>query len=274
MDKELLTTFVSQGYTIQEISQKVGKSHTAVRYWLDKYGLKTKGATTLISVLDNISEDVLRTIVKRSNSRSDVLRELFPAKALRGYMYERLDNKLNEFSIATDHFAPYSARTNKVEKKAVLVDNCTAPKSVARRIIRATIDMTRCVICGLEDTWNGAPLVLQIDHINGRSNDNRIENLRALCPNCHSQTDTYTGRNNKKHVATTCCDCEATITQGSKRCRPCANLARRTTKPKILWPSCADLTSRLASSSYVQVGKDLGVSDNAVRNHVKMYCSC
>jgi len=42
--------------------------------------------------------------------------------------------------------------------------------------------------------WNGKPLTLQLDHINGVSNDNRLENLRFLCPNCHSQTDTFSGR--------------------------------------------------------------------------------
>ena len=52
----------------------------------------------------------------------------------------------------------------------------------------------KCVECGIEN-WNGKDIVLEIDHINGDNTDNRIENLRYLCPNCHSQTSTYKGRN-------------------------------------------------------------------------------
>ena len=48
-----------------------------------------------------------------------------------------------------------------------------------------------CVLCGQNNSWNGMKLVLQLDHINGNNKDNRIENLRILCPNCHTQTETF-----------------------------------------------------------------------------------
>jgi hypothetical protein len=53
----------------------------------------------------------------------------------------------------------------------------------------------KCYECGLSDTWNGKPITLEIDHINGNSLDHRVENLRLLCPNCHSQTSYFRGRN-------------------------------------------------------------------------------
>jgi 5-methylcytosine-specific restriction endonuclease McrA len=50
-------------------------------------------------------------------------------------------------------------------------------------------------LCGQQPMWNGKQLVLILDHINGINNDNRLENLRLLCPNCNSQTPTFAGRN-------------------------------------------------------------------------------
>lgn len=55
----------------------------------------------------------------------------------------------------------------------------------------------RCSECGISQ-WRGKKIVLQIDHINGVNDDNRNDNLRLLCPNCHSMTETYCGKNAKK----------------------------------------------------------------------------
>jgi hypothetical protein len=54
-----------------------------------------------------------------------------------------------------------------------------------------------CELCGQGPVWNGKPLTLQIDHIDGNSDNNALSNVRVLCLHCHSQTDTFTGRNHK-----------------------------------------------------------------------------
>ena len=65
-------------------------------------------------------------------------------------------------------------------------------------IIKRNLLEYKCSCCGIGDTWNEKKLVLQLDHINGVNNDHRLENLRFVCPNCHSQTSTYKGKNKGK----------------------------------------------------------------------------
>jgi hypothetical protein len=68
---------------------------------------------------------------------------------------------------------------------------------IKRRLIDQKLIEYKCCECGNEGIWMGKPLSLQLDHANGIANDNRLENLRFICANCHSQTDTYAGKNSK-----------------------------------------------------------------------------
>jgi len=69
-----------------------------------------------------------------------------------------------------------------------------------RKALKEHIKMEyKCTECGISE-WMNNPITLEIDHINGDNTDNRVENLRYLCPNCHSQTTTYKGRNVNKGV--------------------------------------------------------------------------
>ena len=83
-----------------------------------------------------------------------------------------------------------------------MVENSTYTNSMRfkKRLIESQLIPYKCAICGLENQWNGKELILQLDHINGKHNDNRKENLRFLCPNCHSQTETFSGKNKKENV--------------------------------------------------------------------------
>ena len=76
------------------------------------------------------------------------------------------------------------------------IENSPTTRAVIRKyIIRHNLIPYVCEKCGNDGNWQGTVLTLQLDHKNGVNNDHRLENLRWLCPNCHSQTDTFTGRN-------------------------------------------------------------------------------
>lgn len=65
-----------------------------------------------------------------------------------------------------------------------------------KRLIKEGIKKNECEICKISE-WNGEPLSMQLDHIDGNSHNHKLENLRMTCPNCHSQTETYCGKNKK-----------------------------------------------------------------------------
>ena len=140
-------------------------------------------------------------IIKESKSYSDALRAL-GLSPKGGSSSKLLKKRISELNISTEHFdinkgiAPDS---RKYKLEDILVKNSTYQNiaSLKRRLIRSEKLEYKCAICGNTGEWQGQTLVLQLDHINGVNNDHRLENLRFLCPNCHSLTDTYAGRNNK-----------------------------------------------------------------------------
>lgn len=80
----------------------------------------------------------------------------------------------------------------------ILVENSTYPRHcLKKRVINSGLIPYRCACCEIGPVWNGKPMPLILDHVNGVSNDNRIENLRFVCSNCDSQLDTYKSRNRK-----------------------------------------------------------------------------
>lgn len=82
-----------------------------------------------------------------------------------------------------------------VTNREMFVENSShANSAIKKRIADGNLIDYKCQRCGI-DSWNGESITLELDHINGKNNDHRIENLRFLCPNCHSQTETYKGKN-------------------------------------------------------------------------------
>ncbi len=89
------------------------------------------------------------------------------------------------------------ARPNEMSIDRLLAGSCRDRGHLKRRLLKAGLLVQQCGQCGLID-WRGRPLALELHHLNGDGQDNRLENLQLLCPNCHSQTDTWGGRNKRR----------------------------------------------------------------------------
>ena len=138
-----------------------------------------------------MDKETLQKAVIDTKCYKDILRNL--GKSSSGNAYKLLKKQLEEFGIEVDFDT--SKAESKGKKKPIeyyLRENVDCDsKHLKRRLIKEGLKEDRCEMCGIGNEWNGKPLTLQLDHINGDHSDNRLENLQILCPNCHSQTSTW-----------------------------------------------------------------------------------
>ena len=152
------------------------------------------------------TEQELREAVASSFSFRQTLSKLSLREA--GGNYKIMRKLIKEFEINHDHFTGQAHLKGKknlwhpiTPLENILVDgSCYQTFKLKNRLLKAGLLEKRCYMegCCITQTWNGKPINLRLDHINGKNDDNRLENLRLLCPNCDSQLETFCGRNKRK----------------------------------------------------------------------------
>lgn len=146
----------------------------------------------------------LRKAVKVSKSYRSVIKELGLEPA--GGNYQQIKKYVKEFNFSTAHFTGKSWNKGLkfefkpvIELKEILVgDSYYQSFKLKRRLFASNLKTPQCEECGWAQVSEDGRLPLELDHINGNRRDNRLENLRILCPNCHSLKPTHRGRNRKK----------------------------------------------------------------------------
>jgi 5-methylcytosine-specific restriction endonuclease McrA len=220
------------------------------------------------SIIWLLTTEEFTELIKSSSTYKDVLVKLGLA-IKSGGNYKTLKQRINKDNIDVHHIEQNKQKFKGILKKLpideILVKNSNySTGKLKQRILNCGLIKNQCSKCGLKDSWQGEHITLQLDHINGDHNDNRLENLRIMCPNCHSQTKTFGGRNNKKYIGFSFCKCGSKKNRFSSTCRRC-----RKVKTKILWPSKEELKILLWRKPIIQIAKELGVSNTAVCNHSK-----
>jgi Zn finger protein HypA/HybF involved in hydrogenase expression len=225
-----------------------------------------------------MDKEKLKDIVERNNTLSGVLKELGIDPASSGSRSRVLKERMKQDQIDFSHmqlgrFHNLGRKFNRqaIPLEEVMIENSTYDRlTLKRRLLKIGLLKNVCYICGQQPEWNNKTLVLIIDHINGKRRDNRLENLRILCPNCNSQTDTFSGRQNKKpRKKCKNCGTEISLVSHSGYCQSCHSklynrrkVENRPTKEKLL--------KEVEETNYTAVGRKYGVSDKTVKKWIML----
>lgn len=208
--KALLAEAAAHSHSIREVLEYMGlppqdSPYGHIRKKLDQYGIDTshftRGRRYGAGILNR---DELVAAVEASFSFAGVLKLL--GRADNGAGRALVKRSIEAHSISTEHFtgqghflgasSPYRKPAGEVLRRL----DPPSPRTRTAHLRRALDDLNvphECAACGIGDVWRGKRLVLEIDHINGDRLDNRRENLRYLCPSCHSQTESFSNRRSR-----------------------------------------------------------------------------
>ncbi len=195
-------------------------------------------------------------------------------KSAQSYVYKKVKKYLEQIGVVVNfkNFK-YSHRVKTREASAKSDDEMFQVETkfssqMKSRIIKKNLLPYKCEGCNNNGVWNGKELTLHLDHKNGNRTDNRLENFRFLCPNCHTQTETYAGRNiKKKNPKTHLCDCGKRIWYTSKKCKLCQDINQR----KETRPPYDILLEDIKKIGYKSTGEKYNVTDGAIRKWIKSY---
>lgn len=236
------------------------------------------------NTIKNLSSKEFVKIVNSHNTFADIFRELDIPYS--GGNYRTLKSRIKKEKVNIDHIA--LGLNNAKGKKAynrksldeILVKNSsyTNITCLKGRLVKENVLEYKCNKCENTGSWQGESLSLQLDHINGINDDHRINNLQLLCPNCHSQTETYAEKKhrNVNFVEDKICsakNCNKVISKKAEMCRSCrAKIDRYNKNNKVKnRPSLQTLEKQVKELGYVGTGKRYGVSDNCIRSWIKKY---
>ena len=220
------------------------------------------------------SKDTLEKLVKESYSYAEVARKL--GMHSKGGNYNTLRRNIKKWNLSTEHFIGqgWSKGKQLPNSRTPLEMYLSNSKPITswklkNKLIEAGIKKNKCEICGISE-WNHKPIACQLHHKNGDNRDNRLDNLQILCPNCHSQTDSYAGKSLRMTEPKRKAKLKKKLSQEElSKANSHANVSCR----KVTRPSYEQflLEFEELGKNFSAIGRRYGVSDNAIRKWIKSY---
>lgn len=173
------------------------------------------------------SEAEARQAIAASHSASEALRRLGMCPS--GGSHQVLKRHAARWGISTDHWDPYAAtrghgalRQRPLDE--ILIEHSTFSRGhLKERLYEKGLKRPECELCGQGEAWRGRVMALILDHVNGVSDDNRLENLRIVCPNCAATFDTHCARKRRViRVEQECVRCGRSFRPKDGRQRYCS----------------------------------------------------
>ena len=222
------------------------------------------------TVMDQITDKEFEQIVKNSYSYREVA-EKCGYCCISGASSNIVKKRIQKLNLDVSHFKK-SLHVYRPDDEIFVEDSKVGQTVLRKRFLALNVVEYKCSICGQEPFWNGKPLSLTLDHINGKNHDNRFDNLRWVCPNCDRQLPTF-GRRNAIHEAkyNYCVDCGIVITFNATRCKKCADKVKAEKQKNINKPNREELKKLIREKNFLTLGKEFNVSDNTIRNWCESY---
>jgi hypothetical protein len=191
------------------------------------------------------------------------------------------------WGISADHFDPYDAvRGSGLQRRRpleeILVQHSTfARNHLKERLYDAGLKRPTCELCGQGELWHGHVMGMILDHVNGVSDDNRLENLRIVCPNCAATLETHCAKTRRLvRAERECIRCRVTFRPKYANQRYCSRECGRrwyragVPRPdarKVDRPPYPQLLREVHALGFSATGRRYGVSDNAIRKWTRAY---
>lgn len=294
LDLETVRQCATESRTITELCHKLGYRtfSSVLRKMVNDNLIDIRHLKASHKYIDDVSDDAFREIVKKYTQWIDIANEC----GYRSYKgVPHIKDRCEKLGIDISHVGSFIPEPSNplYSLDEICVENSWYSGSVGliRRLIKELKWERKCMTCGLSE-WQGKTIPLELHHINGKHFDHRITNLQLLCPNCHAQTDTYTGKNvgnrgerglipdtihekpkpvpkpkTKSRKTSKCTDCGEGVRNGIKRCLECYRKHSR----RVERPPYEQLKKEIDEMGYTHTGEKYGVSDNSIRKWVVYY---